>query len=156
MTIRFKDDDSGVSSTMEFMLSFIVAAAIFSYFVINLNNLFMGMPEDTVARNQYLDVGNDISTKLIDTYLVAPDYGDLTVNFDMPEEIVGQAYKVKVEVGDAENIYNREVKIISSDESVSVFMVLNGASSTIPMGGETNSNDAQHVIRYHYDPHGGA
>lgn len=150
MGMRLGKDDSGVSSTLEFMLSFIVAAAIFTFFVINLNSL-ISLPKGDVRTNQYIDVGNDVSTKIIDTYLVAPDNGDLSINFNIPQTIVGDSYTISVQ----NNLYDREVRVTSSDEQTSVYMVLNGANSTIRIGGETASTDQIHNIKFNkYDEEG--
>lgn len=143
MGLRLGKDDSGVSSTLEFMLSFVVAAAIFTFFVINLNSL-ISLPKDDVRTNQYIDVGNDVSTKIIDTYLVAPDNGDLRINFNIPRTIVGDSYSISVQ----KNLYDREVRVTSGDGQKSVYMVLNGANSTIRIGGKTNSTDQIHNIKF--------
>ena len=65
----------GVSATVEYILTFIVASAIFSLLIMNFNPLFINSSQYIVTRNQLADIGNDVSTKVIDTYLVAPDDG---------------------------------------------------------------------------------
>jgi hypothetical protein len=142
----FSGDESGVTAMMEFILMFILAAAIFSIFVMNFNSIFMNQPKYVVASNQFVDIGNDVTTKIIDTYLIAPDNGTVLTFFDMPESIAGYTYAVNVKpVG----VDDREVEVFTDQNpDLSVFTTLNGANTTISINGMTSSTSSQHGIVY--------
>jgi hypothetical protein len=138
---------------MEFILMFVLAAAIFSIFVMNFNGLFMNQPKYVVATNQFADIGNDVTTKIIDTYLISPDNGSVQTSFEMPNTVAGYTYEVNVKpVG----VDDREVQVYTDQNSdVSVYTTLNGANTTIMINGTTKSTSSLHGIVYHSNGDGG-
>jgi hypothetical protein len=145
MKRSFRNDDKAATSILEFMLSFIIAAGIFSIFVMNFNSLFMAGPRNVVMTNQFVDVGNDVSTKIIDTYLVIPDDGMVATYFDVPDLAGGQPYIITV----TNLSEDRDVMVSSTSGDVNVHITLNGANSTIPINGTTYSTSNIHGIVYH-------
>ena len=135
-------DDSGATSTLEYILTFVMASIIFTLIVLNFNALFIDNPQTVVTRNQLADIGNDVSTKVIDTYLVAPGDGKVITYFDIPGTVAaGNTYEIEVvPSGD-----DRELHVYTDDQRVFVKNTLNGASTTIPITGQTASTG-----RYHY------
>jgi len=142
-------DGDGVSATVEYILTFVVASAVFSLLVINFNPLFVNSPQYIVTRNQLADIGNDVSTKIIDTYLVAPDDGYITTYFDIPNTVAaGNTYMVSVVQMTGKNREDREVNVFTDDGSICVSTTLSGANLTIPMAGSTSSTWYLHDITY--------
>lgn len=135
-------DDRGATSAMEYILTFIMASFIFSLFILNFNSLFINNPQYVVTQNQLADIGNDVSTKVIDTYLVAPNDGKVITYFDIPGKVAaGNTYQIDV----VQSGIDRELSVFTDDHRVCVNNTLNGASITIPIKGSTSS-----VGRYHY------
>jgi hypothetical protein len=127
-------DDGGATSAIEYILTFIMASLIFSLFINN--------PQYVVTRNQLADIGNDVSTKVIDTYLVAPNDGKVITYFDIPGRVAaGNTYQIDV----VQSGIDRELSVYTDDRHIYVNNTLNGASITIPIKGNTAS-----VGRYHY------
>jgi hypothetical protein len=131
---------------------FVLAAGIFSIFVMNFNALFLDQPKYLVTRNQFVDIGNDVTTKIIDTYLVSPDDGSVQTFFNLPATVAGYTYQVNVKpVG----VDDREVQIYTDQSpGISVFTTLNGANSTIMINGMTNSTSLYHGIVYNSNENG--
>jgi hypothetical protein len=146
MDLTFSRDERGVTAMMEFILMFVLAAAIFSIFIMNFNAVFLNQPKYVVATNQFVDIGNDVTTKIIDTYLIAPDDGMVQTYFDIPETVAGYTYDVDVKpVG----VDDREVQIHTDENSdISVYTTLNGANTTIKIRGTTTSTSMFHGIVY--------
>lgn len=153
MDLTFSGDDRGVTAMMEFILMFVLAAAIFSILIMNFNSLFLDQPKYVVATNQFVDIGNDVTTKIIDTYLVSPDDGTVQTYFDMPNTVAGYAYAVNVKpVG----VDDREVEVYTDENpALSVYTTLNGANTTIAIAGTTTSTSPVHGIVYHSNGEGG-
>lgn len=143
------DDESGAVSAVEFLLSFSMAAVIFGILVLSVNGLFLDQSRFTVGVNQFTDVGNDISTRIIETYLLAPDSGNINnctiiTYFDIPQSIEGTTYIINI------NPYEEDerVNIVSANKLISVNTTLNGAGDTIPIDGNTTSAAKLHMINY--------
>lgn len=140
-----EENHLGVSSVMELTITFIIASLIFSVLIMSFNSLFLETPQYLVTRNQFADIGNSVSTMLIDTYLVVPENGTLTTTFTEPEAVTGSAYQIQIHRSGSND---REVLVTSGDSGISVSVTLNGANSTIPINGTTNSTDYLHRIEY--------
>jgi hypothetical protein len=99
-----------------------------------------------VTNNQFVDVGNDVTTKIIDTYLISPDNGVVETYFNIPTDIAGFTYEIGVHpVG----VEDREVQVVTSQGGgISVNTTLNGAYTTINMNGTTRSTSMFHRIDF--------
>ena len=146
MTKKLADDDNnGVSSVIELILTFVIASLIFSLIIMNVTPLLIDQPRYMVTRNQFEDVGNGVSTMLIDTYLIAPSNGALSTGFVIPSTVGGSTYNISVtDLGSTD----RELRIHSLDSDVYVVLTLNGVHSTLPINGTVNSTDIVHRINY--------
>lgn len=153
MRPRFFSDERGVTSMLEFVLMFVLASAIFTLLILNFNSMFLNHPKYVVATNQFVDIGNDVTTKIIDTYLISPDNGMVMTYFTIPSTIAGYTYEVGVHaVGDQD----REVQVETyQGGGISVNTTLNGAYTTIKMNGTTRSTSALHGIVYQSNTTGG-
>lgn len=151
--LEFSGDERGVTAMLEFILMFVLAAAIFTIFIMNFNGLFQNQPKYIVTTNQFVDIGNDVTTKIIDTYLISPDNGTVQTYFDLPNTVAGYTYAVNVKpVG----VDDREVQVYTDQNSgISVYTTLNGANTTIMVNGTTTSTSSLHGIVYHSNGDGG-
>jgi hypothetical protein len=141
------DDDSGVNFVLEYVLTFMIASVIFSIMLVMANGLFIQGPKTTVSEVQFTDIGNDLSAKIMDTYLVAPvspDSGNVSTVFDIPSSIAGSQYFVNVVPSGTDRI----VSVYSNSSGVMVNVTLNSVNSTIPVSGSTSSGSISHRIWY--------
>jgi hypothetical protein len=140
------DDDSGMLSAVEFILTFCMAAFIFTIFVMTINGLFMNQSKYIVGMNQFTDISNSVSTKIIETYLIAPEDGKIITYFEVPNSIVGNGYTINIDR--SEGLIDENINIFSQDGLISVNTTLNAAYQTIPINGSTNSSYLLHKIEY--------
>lgn len=150
MRLMFFDDDKGVTSSIQYIITFAISAGIFTLFIIYVNPLFIATPQYIVTQNQFEDIGNGISTMIIDTYLIAPDDGKLSTSFEVPYTVAGNTYNISVMQASTTS-QDREVNIVSDSKPQSVRISLNGANSTIPINGTTSSTSLYHGIIYDSD-----
>lgn len=141
------ENDDGVNVATEYIMVLVISGIVFTLLISSSQSLFIEGPSKTVTKNQFMDVGNDLDTKLIDTYLVAPRDGMISTTFDMPYEIAGYGYKAQI--SNSPNGDDKEVTV-SSDQytDVSAKLTLNGVNSTIPITGDTSSYNDKHWINY--------
>lgn len=144
MRKNMMENDSGVNLIVEYILTFIIASILFSIVLLMSNGLFIEGPQKTVSRMQFTDIGNDITTKMVDTYLIAPQKGFVYTTFDIPSTVAGKSYMARV----SSNSEDKEVTVYSLDNGVSITTTLNGVNSTIPVSGNTSSLAYAHYINY--------
>lgn len=150
--MRLEKDRNGVNFVLEYILTFMIASVIFSVMLMMANGLFIQGPEKIVSKVQYTDMGNDLTAKIVDTYLVAPTHpesGNVTTDFDMPSTIAGNSYFVNIEPSsNTLDKWDKEVSVQSPSNDVVIRVTLNGVNSTIPVSGNTSSSASNHIIWY--------
>ena len=142
----FWTDDLGVNMLSEFLLTFVISTFIFSIVTLSSTDVFIDTPRKIVCTNQFIDIGNDINTKIIDTYMIAPGDGFIRTDFKIPYEAAGYSYDVIIT--GSPNGKDREVTVRTADGDIEVSMTLNGVNSTIPINGSTSSIGTVHSISY--------
>ena len=143
---RISKDDEGLSPLMEYILTFVFASLIFSVIMFMSNGMFIEGPRKTVCTVQFADIGNDITTRIVDTYLIAPKEGNISTAFDMPMTVAGKWYMV--DINSSPNGWDKEVIVYSTYGYSRMKVTLNGVNSTIPISGSTSSQNPAHKISY--------
>lgn len=137
--------EAGVSAVLEYMITFIIAFVLFTVMLTMFNGMFINAPTESVCAVQFTDVGNDVAAKLLDTYLVAPEDGSIYTNFEMPGDVAGKGYNVKIEpVGTSD----AEVEVYSGESGITRKITVNGIHSTISLTGSTTSSSDTHWVSY--------
>jgi hypothetical protein len=141
-----KHDDSGVTAMLEYMITFVFAFIIFTMMLSMFDSMFIKGPEKTVSTIQFADVGNDVTAKILDTYLVAPANGSVWTVFDMPDTVAGKDYTL--DILPSGNGWDKEIKVYSPYNTLSLSVTMNGVNSTIPIEGSTSSMAEIHRVSY--------
>jgi|AGTN01.3.fsa_nt_gi hypothetical protein len=141
-----KHDDSGVTAMLEYLITFVLAFIIFTMMLSMFDGMFIRGPQEAVSAVQFADVGNDVTAKILDTYLIAPPNGKVYTFFDMPETIAGKGYTL--DVRESANGWDKEVVVYSNYTSMVMSVTINGVTSTIPIAGSTSSMSSAHAVRY--------
>jgi hypothetical protein len=84
---------------IEYVLVTGVVMALFVVMLLLVNTNFMEVPVNTITYYAFTDIGNGVSTRIVDTYSIAPEEGNITSAFDLPNDIGGKTYTVEI-VGD--------------------------------------------------------
>jgi len=108
---------------------------------------FVETPVNTITYSAFTDIGNGLSTRIVDVYSLAPETGNITSSFDLPDEIGGRSYGIKIS-GDASG---QTVDISRDYIKTSVAMAGIGASKHGAAGGNTTGAG---VNRVSYDSEG--
>ena len=94
------DRESGVATMIEYVSVTGILMCLFIVMLLLVNTNFMQGPLDTLTYSAFTDIGNGVSTRIVDVYALAPDRGNISSNFDLPDDIGGQNYYVEI-VGDS-------------------------------------------------------
>ena len=54
---------------------------------------------ETLQYNAFTDIGNGVSTRIVDVYAIAPTTGNITSSFNLPDDVAGQNYFVDIYTG---------------------------------------------------------
>ncbi len=113
--------------------------------MLSLNSIFYDTPKAIVTESVYNDLGNEISTKMVDIYIIAPMNGSIDTQFDIPIKIANERYKIEM-IGSSGN---QEIIVSSLDSSKNVVISINGIGhSVVNVTGEIYSGTAEHGIRF--------
>jgi len=121
--------ESGVSSIIEYVMITTIVIILFVIVLLSVNANFMQGPSETLQYNAFTDIGNGISTRIVDVYAIAPTTGNITSYFQLPPDVAGQNYYV--------NIYSGATM---ADQGVSVFQ--GSIISNISIAGISSTRNA--------------
>jgi hypothetical protein len=89
-------NEEGVTRLMEYV---IVSGGLLLLMVVmmfTVNAVFMEGPADTLRYHAFVDIGNGVSTRIVDLYVIAPANGTIETKFDIPDDVAGKDYFVDV------------------------------------------------------------
>lgn len=92
--------DAGVATLIEYVLVSGIIMGLFIVMLLLVHANFIELPVAIITYSAFTDIGNGISTRMVDVYAIAPETGNITSKFDLPDEIAGRGYVVEIS-GDA-------------------------------------------------------
>jgi hypothetical protein len=161
MTKRFntgisnrRDKESGVSHLVEYL---IISGVLLIFLVIMIpmvSVIFIEGPTNQLTSHAFTDIGNGVSTRIIDLYAIIPYYNNATITtkYNIPDEVAGRGYFVEI-VGSEEDPINK--MIIISGSGIHSNVSLSGIGGTLfgQSGGNTSASGLNY-IEYQYPPGG--
>lgn len=146
-THKAQADDSGVATMIEYVMVSGVLMGLFIVMLLLSHAIFIEAPTNTITYSAFTDIGNGLSTRIVDVYAIAPENGNISSNFDLPDEIVGRSYSIEMS-GDATG----QTVDISRDSILTRVAIAGvGASKHGRSGGNTTGAG---VNRVSYDSEG--
>jgi hypothetical protein len=97
-------NETAVANLIEYMMISAVIIGLFIVVLLLVNTNIMENPANRLVYVAFTDIGNGLSTRMIDVYAISPTDGTVFTNFDIPDDIAGKDYFV--EVGTRENQVN--------------------------------------------------
>lgn len=138
-----RDNENGVSSLLEYLF---ISGILILFIVITtplITSVFIEQPTNQLTTIAFIDVGNGVSTRIVDLYALVPgsNHADITTKFDIPDDIAGKDYWVEVQGG-------KEVVISRGDYESRVSLGGIGTSTEGSTGGSTTASGIN-SIEYH-------
>jgi hypothetical protein len=146
-TTNIPDSESGVSHLIEYIIITGIVILLFVIMVPMANQTFIETPTNYLTGYAYTDIGNGVSTRIIDLYAIIPYYNNATIvtKFDIPNEVAGRDYRVEIE-GDPGEIIR-----ISGGSGISSTISLAGIGETVFGRSEGNTTaSGLNYIEYTY------
>lgn len=94
-----REDDAGVANLIEYVMISGVLMFLMVVMMLMVNTNIMEGPADQVSSAAFTDIGNGISTRIVDVYVTAPYNGTISTIFDIPDDVAGKDYFVEIGQG---------------------------------------------------------
>jgi hypothetical protein len=105
--------DAGVANLIEYVMISGILMFLMVVMMLLVNTNIMEGPADQVSSSAFTDIGNGISTRIIDVYVTAPYNGTISTNFDIPDDVAGKDYFV--EIGEGISPTDQDVTVSRGD-----------------------------------------
>lgn len=133
--------EAGITNLMEYISVSAILIILMVVVMFMVNAVFMQGPADTLRFHAFTDIGNGISVRIVDVYVIAPDTGTMSSVFDIPDDVAGGEYFVQVEgEGDAQ-------KILVESGNIQSRIDISGIGATKAVTGRTTSR-GWNIIQY--------
>ena len=122
------------ANMIEYLMISGVIMALFIVLLLLVNTNIMENPANRLVYVAFTDIGNGVSTRIVDVYAIAPNDGTVYTKFDIPDEIVGRGYFV--ELGSEENAASQNVRVFRGD--IESLTAIGGVASSKGVAGSTS------------------
>jgi len=118
--------DDAVANMIEYIMVSGVLMALLMVMLLLVNSAMMETPSNQLTYVAFTDIGNGISTRIVDIYAIAPNDGSITSSFDLPDDVAGQDYSV--DIGPGTNPVDQDVQVSRNSLMADVSLAGIGAS----------------------------
>jgi hypothetical protein len=136
-------NDAGVATMIEYILISGILMGLFIVMLLLVNTNFMEGPANTLTYSAFTDISNGVSTRIVDTYAIAPETGNITSRFDIPDDIAGQGYFVEIGNTASDDLTAQTVTV--SRGSIVTNVAIAGIGSTKRAGGNTTGTGMNRI-----------
>ncbi|MDD1664393.1 MAG: hypothetical protein LUQ32_03480 [Methanomicrobiales archaeon] len=95
---RRPDPSDGVTNLVEYITITGILLMLLVVVLFTVNSVFMQGPGDTLRYYAFTDIGNGMSVRIVDLYVIAPDSGTISTRFLLPRDVAGQDYFVRAKI----------------------------------------------------------
>ncbi|MDD4127282.1 MAG: hypothetical protein PHV39_06295 [Methanomicrobium sp.] len=94
---RLRSNDEAVSTIIEYINITAVLLVMLIIVMIVTNAVLIEGPSDSLKYHSFVDIGNGVSARIVDIYVIAPETGSITTKFDLPDDVAERNYWVKMD-----------------------------------------------------------
>ncbi|MBN2733564.1 MAG: hypothetical protein JXQ82_01745 [Methanomicrobiaceae archaeon] len=142
-----RTDDVAVSTIIEYINITAVLIVMLVVVIFVTNAVLIEGPSDSLKYNSFVDIGNGVSVRIVDIYVIAPANGTITTNFDLPDDVAQKDYYVKMDP----LLEGAAQSIIVTDGNVESRISITGIGATRGVSGNTTGSG---INRLTYDSGG--
>jgi hypothetical protein len=100
------NNERAVANLIEYIMISGVLMGLLIVMLLLVNTNIMEDPANRLVYVTFTDIGNGVSTRIVDVYAIGPSDGTICTHFDIPDDIAGKDYFV--DVGSRQNPVNAE------------------------------------------------
>ncbi|WP_048103576.1 hypothetical protein [Methanofollis liminatans] len=140
MTQRSITDEDGATSMIEYVTitGILVVLLVITMFAVNA--VFMEGPANKLAYHSFVDIGNGLSTRVVDVYMIAPDNGTIATEFDIPDDVAGQDYAVDLDGSGGDQV------VMISRGDIRSRIAIAGIGATMGVTGSTTGGGINRIV----------
>lgn len=138
-----QQNEPSVANMIEYIMVSGVLMGLLIVMMLMVNTNILEAPADRLTYVAFADIGNGISTRIVDVYAVAPQNGTINTTFDIPDDIAGKDYYV--DIGEGPNPVDQNVRV--SRGYLQTEISLAGVGATRGVNGSTTGKGLN-MIRY--------
>lgn len=138
-----QNTESAVANLIEYIMVSGVCMGLLVVMLLLVNTNIMENPADRVVYVAFTDIGNGVSTRMVDVYSLAPANGTIVSKFDIPDEIGGRSYFVEIVPGTT----GHDVIVSRGDMNSRISLAGIGATTRGTAGGNT-TGAGMNIINY--------
>jgi hypothetical protein len=139
--------ESGVVNLVEYIMVSGVLMALLVVMLLLVSSTIIEGPANRLSYVAFTDIGNGISTRIIDVYALAPSDGSLSTGFDIPDDVADKDYFVVI--GQGNNPVDQDVQVSRGFLETHVSLAGIGASR-----GVTGNTTGKGLNKISYDSGG--
>ena len=94
---RLRSNEEAVSTIIEYINITAVLLVMLIIVMIVTNAVLIEGPSDSLKYHSFVDIGNGVSARIVDIYVIAPETGSITTKFDLPDDVAEKNYWVKMD-----------------------------------------------------------
>jgi hypothetical protein len=143
MRLHFTDlrSEEGTSNLIEYVSITGILMFLLVVMLLTVNSTFMEGPADQLSYAAFTDIGNGVSTRIVDVYVIAPYNGTISTQFDIPDDVAEKDYFV--EIGSTIGSPDQVVEV--SRDSIKSSISLAGIGSTRGVRGNTTGRGLNRI-----------
>lgn len=134
--VKRPDPSDGVTNLVEYISITGILLLLLVVVLFTVNSVFMQGPSDTLRYYAFTDIGNGMSVRIVDLYVIAPDTGTISTRFILPSDVAGQDYFVRAKITPD----GKDQTIIVERGDVNAEINIAGIGATKGVTGNTTSN----------------
>ncbi|HVN66011.1 MAG TPA: hypothetical protein VMT31_05290 [Methanomicrobiales archaeon] len=142
-TARNPDRTAGVTNLVEYISITGILLLLLVVVLFTVNSVFMQGPADTLRFYAFTDIGNGMSVRIVDLYVIAPVHGTISTRFLLPRDVAGQDYFVRANV----TAEGKDQTIIVERGDIHSEINIAGIGATKGVSGSTTSS-GWNIITY--------
>ena len=131
--------EQAVTTMIEYLIISGILLVLMVIMTISLTAGVISPPIQHLTEYSFIDIGNGVSTRIVDLYVIAPNRGNITTKFDIPDDVAGEEYFVSIgstATGDQVSVYQG---------ALSRNVSLAGIGSTLRSGGYTSGHGLNQI-----------
>jgi hypothetical protein len=145
--------EDGVAVLIDYIIVTGVLMALMFVMILLVNTTILQGPADRLTYVAFTDIGNGVSTRIVEVYAIAPGNGTIVSRFNLPADVAGRDYFV--EVGTRQSPINPLVNdsqfITISEGAFSTSVDLSGIGTSRGVTGNTTGKGINKIT---YDSRG--
>jgi len=135
------NNESAVANLIEYIMISGVLMGLLIVMLLLVNTNIMEDPANRLVYVAFTDIGNGVSTRIVDVYAIAPRNGTISTRFDIPDDIAGKDYFV--EIGPGTDPVDQDVMVSRGD--IETHIALAGVGASRGVAGNTTGKGMNRI-----------